>query len=90
MLVHTDHNVVTVPSTAVQRGAQGLYAYVLKPDKRVELRWLEVGTIADDEAVVTKGIAAGETVVTAGQSRLQPGTLVEAHTATAAAQEASR
>jgi multidrug efflux system membrane fusion protein len=81
LLVRTERKVVTVPSTAVQRGAQGPYAYVLKPDKRVELRWLEVGMIANDEAVITKGIAAGEQVVTAGQSRLQPGTLVAAHAA---------
>jgi multidrug efflux system membrane fusion protein len=81
LLVRTERKVVTVPSTAVQRGAQGLYAYVLEPDRRVELRWLDVGMIANDEAVITKGIAAGEQVVTAGQSRLQPGTLVAAHAA---------
>ena len=43
-------------------------------------RW---GLIADGKAVITKGVAAGEQVVTAGQYRLEPGTLVTAHAATA-------
>jgi multidrug efflux system membrane fusion protein len=93
LLVRTERNAVTVPSTAVQRGAQGLYAYVLEPDRRVQLRWLDVGMIANDEAVITKGITAGEQVVTDGQSRLEPGTLMAAHadsTAPGPAQKAGR
>ena len=93
LLLRTEQNVVIVPSTAVQRGAQGLYAYVVRPDKRVELRWLQVGTIANGKAVITKGIATGEQVVIGGQYRLEPGTLVEARAASAApsgSEEASR
>lgn len=93
LLVRTERNVVLVPSTAVQRGAQGLYAYVVRPDKRVELRWLQVGVIANGKAVITKGVTTGEQVVTAGQYRLEPGTLVAARAATATPsgpQEASR
>ena len=81
LLVHTDRNVVTVPSTAVERGPQGLYAYIVRPDNRVDRRQLAVGQIARGVAVIAKGISPGERVVTAGQYRLEPGTLVMAHAA---------
>ena len=65
--------VVAVPSTAVQSGPQGLFAYVVKPDTTVEIRPVEVGPITGDKAVVESGSSAGETVVTAGHYRLKPG-----------------
>ena len=69
----TMSQVVTVPADAVQRGAEGTYAYVVKADGTAELRWLKTGTIDEKVAVIEQGLAAGETVVTAGHYRLQPG-----------------
>jgi len=77
LLLRTERNVVTVPSDAVQRGAQGMYAYVVKPDSTVALQPLEVGQIAAGIAVIRSGIAEGQRVVIAGQYRLQPGAKVE-------------
>ncbi len=77
LLLRTERNVVTVPSDAVQRGAQGMYAYVVKPDSTVALQPLEVGQIAAGIAVIRSGIAEGQRVVIAGQYRLQPGVKVE-------------
>jgi multidrug efflux system membrane fusion protein len=76
LLLRTETNVVTVPSDAVERGAQGLYAYVVRPDATVAAQPLKVGQISDGVAVVEDGIAAGQRVVTAGQYRLQPGVKV--------------
>jgi len=75
--VSTLSGVVAVPDTAVQRGPQGLFAYVVKPDSTVEVRPLKVGPITGGHAVVENGIEAGETVVTAGHYRLKPGQKVE-------------
>ena len=69
-------NVVIVPDTAVQRGQNGFYAYVIGNDQKVQARPLKIGLISDSKALVEDGVKAGERVVTAGQYRLQPGTLV--------------
>jgi multidrug efflux system membrane fusion protein len=77
LLLRTQHNALTVPSTAVQRGAQGLFAYVIKPDATVEMRPLKAEQLMATVAVIADGLQDGERVVTAGQYRLQPGTRVE-------------
>jgi multidrug efflux system membrane fusion protein len=66
-----------VPSSSLQRGPNGYYAYVVKPDSTAETRPLNVGQVSDGVAIVDDGVAAGEQVVTAGQYRLQPGARVE-------------
>src|SRR5215469_4168915 len=83
LLANTARNVVTVPSTALQRGSDGYYAYIVKPDDTVEMRPLKVGHIGDGLCIIEAGIAVGEEVVTAGQSRLEPGARVETATASA-------
>lgn len=77
LLLKTLRGVATVPSTAVQRGPQGLYVYVVKPDRTVEMREVQVGAITEDKAVINGGVNVGETVVTAGHYRLQPGAKVD-------------
>jgi multidrug efflux system membrane fusion protein len=79
LLARTAPNVVTVPSSTLQRGPNGYYAYVVKSDSTVETRPLKVGQISGGAAIVDNGIAAGEQVVTAGQYRLQPGARVAAN-----------
>ena len=71
---------VTVPSPVVQRGPDGLYAYVVGPDARVSRRTITVRQDDGTNAVIASGIKAGETVVVNGQSRLANGTLVAAGT----------
>jgi len=76
LLARIEPNVVTVPSGALQRGPDGYYAYIVKPDSTVEAKPLKVGQITDGVAIVEDGVAAGDRVVTAGQYRLQPGARV--------------
>lgn len=76
--VTTLRQVVTVPATAVQRGPQGAYAFVVKTDGTVDMRKIAIGEVSEGYAVVQDGIKEGEQVVTEGQYRLQPGTRVEA------------
>ncbi len=63
----------TVPSTAIQRGANGLYVYGIKPDNTVAVQPVEVDQDDGTIAVVSRGLSPGDTVVVAGQSRLAPG-----------------
>jgi multidrug efflux system membrane fusion protein len=69
----------TVPATAVLHGQDGLYAYVVKPDNKVEPRQLKTGYATEQFYVVKDGLKVGETVVTGGQYRLTAGTLVAAN-----------
>ena len=70
------HNVVTVPSAAVQRGVNGLYVYVVKPGDVASLVPIEAGQDDGVTTIVTKGLSGSEKVVTGGQSRLTDGTKV--------------
>jgi multidrug efflux system membrane fusion protein len=69
--------VATVPSQTVQEGPNGDYAYIIKPDDTVERRAVEVASIQDGIAVVTKGLSPGERVVVSGQYRLTQGVRVK-------------
>ena len=69
-------NATTIPSAAVQRGPNGLYIFLVKPDKTANVQPIDVAQDDGTSAVVTKGVAPGVQVVTAGQSRLTNGTPV--------------
>jgi membrane fusion protein, multidrug efflux system len=70
-------NRIVAPASAVQTGQQGQYVFVIKQDQTVELRPVKVERMNEVEAVIDKGLSAGETVVTDGQLRLVPGAKVE-------------
>ena len=72
----TIDNATVVPSQAVQTGQDGQYVFVVKNDQTVEQRPVTVGQRVEEDTVVQKGLTAGETVVTEGQLRLEPGSRV--------------
>jgi multidrug efflux system membrane fusion protein len=74
--IDTVPDAVTVPLVAVQRGPDGAFAFVLKPDRTVEQRPLRLGVLTANTAVVQHGMEAGERVVTSGALRLSNGTQV--------------
>jgi membrane fusion protein, multidrug efflux system len=76
VVLSTWSNIATVPSQTVQNGPSGNYAYIIKSDNTVERRDVEVASIQDGIAVVTKGLSAGERVVVDGQYRLTNGARV--------------
>jgi membrane fusion protein, multidrug efflux system len=73
LLVKTLNDVVVVPDAAVQRGPSGLYVYVVTAQSRAQLRQVKVGRIEGGLALVERGLAAGERIVTSGHYRVQPG-----------------
>jgi multidrug efflux system membrane fusion protein len=81
VLVRTDKNAMTLPSSAVQRGPDGPFTYVVKSDSTVEARPLEIGDDSGGLTVVKKGLALNERVVTTNQYRLAPGVHVRRATA---------
>jgi membrane fusion protein, multidrug efflux system len=73
----TQPDAVVIPSEAVQVGQEGQHVFVVQPDKRVEVRPVTLGTTSGGEAVITKGLAAGEQIVREGQFLLGPGSRIE-------------
>jgi multidrug efflux system membrane fusion protein len=57
----------------LQRSPQSAFVYVVKPDHTVEARNIEVQGSEGDQTAISRGLSAGEIVVTDGVDRLQPG-----------------
>jgi membrane fusion protein, multidrug efflux system len=81
LILSTRKGVATVPQQTVQVGPNGYYAYVIKPDNTVERRAVEVASMQDGLAVISKGLTPGEKVVVDGQYRLTEGARVNPTTA---------
>src|SRR5260221_9436108 len=73
VLVRTERNALTLPTTAVQLGPNGPFTYVVKPDSTVEVRQLKIGEESGGLTVVRSGLALNARVVTTNQYRLQAG-----------------
>ena len=78
LLVTTRHDAVTVPAQVVQRGPNGTYAYVIKPDQTIETRPVKLGQVRDGVALIEQGLAAGDQVVVDGQYKVTAGARVDA------------
>jgi multidrug efflux system membrane fusion protein len=77
LVLTTRKGATVIPSAVVQRGPQGTYAYVIKPDKTAEMRPIKVGQTEANVAIVEDGLKPGEDVVVDGQYKLQPGAHVQ-------------
>jgi multidrug efflux system membrane fusion protein len=72
-----DANAIVVPDRAVQNGPDGKYVFVVDAKQHAEQRNIDVVRVVDGAAVVAKGLAAGESVVLDGQSRVENGALLK-------------
>lgn len=77
LLLETRQNSTTVPAAAIQRGPQGTYVFVVKPDNTVDVRDVTVGFTQDNVSVIASGISPSDVVVTDGQDKLQQGSKIE-------------
>src|ERR1700756_584392 len=76
LLVKTLKDATVVPDDAIQHGTDGLYAYAANQDNKAELRKVKVSQSIDGRTVVDEGLKPGEQVITGGQFKVQPGSLV--------------
>src|SRR5665213_3485757 len=76
LLVKTLKDATVVPDDAIQHSTDGLYVYVVNPDNKAELHKVKVAQSIDGRTVVADGLSPGQQVITAGQYKVQPGTLV--------------
>jgi multidrug efflux system membrane fusion protein len=89
-LIEIRRNVLTIPTSAVQRGPQGLFAWVVSAKQTAEPRAIQVGPATNDQTVIAGGLSEGETVVTEGQYKLQPNAPVAAAPASSPASQAAK
>jgi multidrug efflux system membrane fusion protein len=76
LLVQTLKGATVVPDDAIQHGTDGLYAFIVNQDSKAELRKVKVNQSIDGRSVIESGLSPGQQVITAGQFKVQPGTLV--------------
>jgi multidrug efflux system membrane fusion protein len=75
LLIETLQQVVVVPTSAVQRGPNGTFVYVVGDDA-VSVRPVTVTQQDDTQSVITSGLKPQERVVTTGFARISEGTKV--------------
>ncbi len=76
LLVRTLKDATVVPDDAVQHSTNGLYAYTVNQDNKAEVRKIKVSYGIDGRSVVDEGLSPGQQVITGGQFKVQPGSLV--------------
>jgi multidrug efflux system membrane fusion protein len=86
LLVRTLHDVATVPTAAIQRGAPGTYVYLINTDNTVSVRPISLGPTDGPMSAVNSGLSLGDRVVVDGGDRLRDGMRVIVPGAQAAAQ----
>jgi multidrug efflux system membrane fusion protein len=77
LLLRMVEGAVVVPVTAIRHGPNGDFVFVVNDDRTASMRTVERGIATDDVVAVTKGLQAGERVVTEGGDRLKDGARVQ-------------
>jgi multidrug efflux system membrane fusion protein len=77
MLVNVKQGATVINSAAIQRGTQGTFVYVMKPDQTVTVRQIKTGPAQGDAIAIDTGITPGELVVVDGTDKLREGAKVE-------------
>ena len=76
LLVDVKRGAVLVPATAIQRGPETTFVFVVDKDDTVQTRNVVTGTIEAGMASIDRGLSPGETVVIEGVDKLQHGAKV--------------
>jgi multidrug efflux system membrane fusion protein len=77
LLLEVMRNAIVIPTSALERGSDGLFVYVVQPDHSVQVRNIKTGPTEGEKVAITDGLKVGETVVTSGADRLREGSKVE-------------
>jgi len=77
LLVDTLQDQTVIPVSAVQRGSDGTFVFVVTPDKTASQRSVKLGVQDGDKVAVLDGLKPGDTVVVDGADRLRDGADIE-------------
>ena len=76
LLLETRKDAVTAPVSAIQRGPQGTFVYLVDNNNTVQVRPVLLALTQGNTVVIASGLQPGEKVVTDGQEKLQAGSRV--------------
>lgn len=77
LTLSVEKGVLAIPSTALQRGAQGAFVYMVDPENAVTVRRVRPGATDGDWVAVSGDLSPGDKVVTDGADRLREGAQVD-------------
>jgi membrane fusion protein, multidrug efflux system len=77
LLLEVRRNSTVIPAAAIQRGPQGTYVFVVKPDKTVDIHPVTIAFTQENLSNIASGIVPNDIVVTDGQDKLQEGSHIE-------------
>lgn len=70
-------NAILIPSAAISADIKGYYVYVVQGNKAVQT-YIKTGLHINGNVQILQGLSVGETIVVAGQQKLQDGSIIEA------------
>src|ERR1700759_3705583 len=76
LLVKTLKDATVVPDNAIQHSTNRLYAYTIDEKNKAVLNKVKFSQSIDGRSVVDEGLSPGQQVITGGQYKVSPGTLV--------------
>lgn len=71
-------DVVAIPRKAVMNSPQGSFVWVVDANETVSFRPVQMGRGANEQVVITQGLAAGDRFIVEGVMKVQPGIAVTA------------
>ncbi|HXY02661.1 MAG TPA: efflux RND transporter periplasmic adaptor subunit [Terriglobales bacterium] len=77
LLLEVRKNSTVIPAAAIQRGPQGTYVFVVKPDHTTDIKPVTISFIQENLANIASGVAPGDVVITDGQDKLQEGSPIQ-------------
>jgi multidrug efflux system membrane fusion protein len=89
LLADVKKNLVIVPASAIQRGPQGTYVYVVQNGNIVKIQSVTIVQSTANNVGLSAGLNAGDIVVVDGQDKLQDGSKVSPTTPNAPAANAN-
>jgi multidrug efflux system membrane fusion protein len=85
LLLATRQAALVAPATAVQRGPQGTFAYVVDAGNKAAVRPIVIDSTEGELVILKSGLKAGDKVVIEGQGGIRPGATVAPRAPVAAA-----
>src|SRR5271157_5768165 len=76
LLLETRKNAITAPASAILRGPDGSFSYVVDANNTVQMRPVQIALTQGATVVIASGLQGGDKVVTDGQEKLQAGSRV--------------
>ena len=77
LLIDTRKDAIIIPQAAVQRGQNGTFVYIVKPDMTASVQSVKLGPANGDEVSIEEGLSAGQMVVVEGADKLREGSKVD-------------